>query len=74
VSDWAQSAATADPGSPLTDFSTLKTKVIRFSEILVNPGSKKRHIPEDDIFHEDMYLSAGILLLLQIAVNAECMR
>jgi hypothetical protein len=39
----------ADAGSLLIDFSTLKMEAIRSSETLVNPGSTQRHIPKDDI-------------------------
>jgi hypothetical protein len=38
-------------GSPLSDFSTLKTEAIRSSETSDHTISKRRHIPEDDILH-----------------------
>jgi hypothetical protein len=39
----------ADAGFRLTDFSTLKMKVIRSSETSVKARATQRHIPEDDI-------------------------
>jgi hypothetical protein len=50
VSDcWLSLQPPADASSLLTDFSTLKMKVIHYSETSVNPGSTQRHIPEDNI-------------------------
>jgi hypothetical protein len=43
--------SSADAGSPLADFSTLKMEAIRSSETSVNPGSTQHHIPEYDVLH-----------------------
>jgi hypothetical protein len=41
----------AHPGSPLTDFSTLKIKAICSSEMSVHATSTQRHTQEDGIHH-----------------------
>jgi hypothetical protein len=45
----SRDVAPARPGSPIADFSIVKTETIRSSETSVHTGSIRRHFQEDDI-------------------------
>jgi hypothetical protein len=65
----AQGATTADAGSLLADFSTLKMEAIRSSETLVNAGSTQHNIPEDDILQLLPFLFRFYIIRYHVLVS-----
>jgi hypothetical protein len=48
---------TAQAGSSLANFSTLKMEAIRFSETSVHTRSTRGHVPKDGILHVFVYFT-----------------